>query len=94
MGLPTLLFFLFFCDKADDGWVVSSRVRLGLVERAMQLQESGSTLCETGEALCETLLDERWLRRLENLRRAPCARCGATCNGRDPAEAVGGTPSL
>ena len=75
---------------ADDGWVVSSRVRLGIVERAMQLHVSASALCETGEALCEALLDERF---------RPAARepssgslCAVWCCERDQAEAVGPNP--
>ena len=62
---------------ADDGWGVPSRVRLGLVKKALRMHEAGDALCRTGQALCETLLDERMRRRLEEIPRAPCARCGA-----------------
>ena len=43
----------------------------------MRMHEAGDALCRTGQALCETLLDERVCRRLEEIPRAPCARCGA-----------------
>ena len=62
---------------ADDGWMVPSCVRLGVVQRAMELHESGSAVCDTGEALCATLLSDRFRRRLESMPRVPCARCGA-----------------
>ena len=61
----------------DDGWQVPSRVRLGLVDRAMRLHEAGAAVANTGEALCEALLDDRTRRKLDGTTRAPCARCGA-----------------
>ena len=56
----------------DDGWQVSSRVRIGLVERALQLHETGAAVASTGAALCEALLDDRTRRKLEGTTRAPC----------------------
>ena len=62
---------------ADEGWAVSSRLRLGLQQRAMEKHETGEAPCSGSAELLEVLLPGSCLAKLSKVARHACSSCGS-----------------